>query len=57
MSALNVWMGNWGQYPIPDEVFALVKRLTKSGYPDKRYAGCPEFFAWVAEQEKKAQAN
>ena len=57
MSALNVWMGNWGQYPIPDEVFALVKRLTKSGYPDKRFAGCPEFFAWVAEQEKKAQAN
>lgn len=57
MHAVNVWTGDRGNYPIPDEVFALVKRFTKSGYPDKRYAGCSAFFAWVAAQEKKEQAQ
>ena len=51
---LNVWVGTYGEYAIPEAVFALVKRFTKSGMPDRRYAGNTPFWAWVQEQEEKA---
>jgi hypothetical protein len=51
---VNIWAGNHGEYPIPDELYASVK-LTKSGMPDRRHKGNEPFWAWVAEQEAAAQ--
>lgn len=51
---INIYIGDFGEYVIPDEVFAMVKRFTKAGLPDRRYHGNEAFWAWVREQEEKA---
>ena len=54
-SSINVWVGNYDNYKIPDDVFQSV-RMTKRGFPDKRnLVKYNEFMAWVDKQEKKAR--
>jgi hypothetical protein len=44
---MNVWVGNYGDYPIPEKVLEGVV-MTKSGYPDRRYIlPYQKFMAWV----------
>lgn len=53
--SVNVWVGNYDNYKIPDDVFQSV-RMTKRGFPDKRNpVKYNEFMSWVDKQEKKAR--
>ena len=53
--SVNVWVGNYDNYKIPDDVLRNV-RMTKRGFPDKRnLIKYNEFMAWVDKQEKKAR--
>jgi len=53
--SINVWVGNYGTYTIPNDVLNGV-RMTKRGFPDKRK---PEsynrFMSWVEQNEKEAK--
>ena len=48
---MNVWVGNFGSYPIPDDVRNLVKRWRKDGWPHKQDKGRDAFLGWVSRQE------
>lgn len=53
MNATAVWIGQFGEYPIPPE-FAAV-RIRKNGWPDKRSQKVYKaMMAWVQEQEAHA---
>ena len=52
---MNVWVGNFGNYPIPDDVRNLVKRWRKDGWPHKQDKGRDAFLGWVTLQELEAQ--
>jgi hypothetical protein len=46
--ALRIWVGNYGNYPIPQHLQAI--RLTKSGWPDKRCKLYDEFMNWAKDK-------
>ncbi|MBT2322537.1 hypothetical protein J7E62_09285 [Variovorax paradoxus] len=50
---VNVWMGVYGDYPIPERFDAV--RVTAKGWPDRRSRELYlSFMDWVREQEMKA---
>lgn len=52
---INIWVGDWGQYIVPDEVLKGAK-ITKRHWYDRRYKKANDKLkAWVAEQERKAR--
>jgi len=54
-SSINVFVGDYGTYAVPDAILAGV-RLTKKGWPDKRSpVKYNKIMEWVDEQEKKAR--
>jgi hypothetical protein len=57
MVGIYVYVGVFGEYVIPPEVLAMVKRFTKRGNPDRRYKGNDNFWAWVRFQEDAAKAK
>jgi len=51
-SSVNVYVGDYGTYTVPDAILAGV-RLTKKGWPDKRNLNkYNKVMEWVNEQEK-----
>jgi len=53
--SINVWVGNYDTYEIPDYILADV-RMTARGRPDKRSPSrYRKFMDWVSEKEEKAQ--
>lgn len=50
---IKVWVGNWGEYPIPAE-FASV-RITKSGYPDRRFVKGVAMIEYFKRIDRPAQ--
>jgi len=54
-SSINVWVGNYGNYTIPDGLFSTV-RMTAQGYPDKRsILTHNKFMEWVKQMEDNKQ--
>ena len=52
MKSCDMWVSEFGTYPIPEEVLEGV-RLTKYGYPDKRSpASYNKFMNWVRKQDE-----
>lgn len=54
MTSMNVYMGVWGEYIIPDDVYNKVKRWKKNGFPYERDTGRVQFMQWVAKAEGEA---
>ena len=54
-SSVIVWVGDYGDYKVPDNLLTDV-RLTKRGWPDKRNpAKYNKVMGWVDAQEKNAR--
>lgn len=53
--ATAVWVGNFGDYPIP-ACFSNI-RMTRAGMPDRRCTGWQEFLGWVFEQDERARMS
>ena len=53
---VNVWVGDYGAYEIPDEIYSKV-RLTIDRWPDARFLSSKPFMEWVKQQEKAAKAE
>lgn len=55
MKIVTVWVGNYGDYPVPKELLHI--RMTKRGWPDRRYKDASVFLRWLEEQEAIARQS
>lgn len=52
-----MWVGDWGQYRIPDEFMNI--RFTRDGRIDSRFKSdlINRFKTWLADAERRAKAG
>jgi len=55
MKTVCVWVGNYGDYAVPEELLHV--RMTKHGWPDRRFKESALFLRWVQEQEEASRQS
>lgn len=55
--SIPVHVGNWGSYPVPQEIYSKVSKWKKNGWPYNSDKGRAEYLAWVDKMEEEARSR